>query len=72
MHCHNAYNGPLYGGGDTTWDKGNGVVVTCSMKFCDNFLVQLNMLSHFRGLILCSVKLPQFQKNKKQELKGKS
>ena len=43
---------------------------TCSVKFCDNFLVQVELFYHFRGLIFCNVKVPQFQLNKKQQRRG--
>ena len=36
---------------------------TYSETFRDNFLVQLDIFCHFRGIILCNTKLPPFQRN---------
>ena len=35
---------------------------TCPTEFCDNLLVEAEIFYHFRGIILCGAKIPQFQK----------
>ena len=42
----------------------------CSTKFCDNFLMQLDIFFHFRGLLLWNSKNYQFQhKNKNKNVR---
>ena len=48
----------------------NNLVLTCSTKCCDNLLVEADNFYHFRGIISCNTKRLQFNRNKKQELKG--
>ena len=43
---------------------------TCSANFCDDLLVEADIIYHFRGIILCNTKRLQFYLNKKQERRG--
>ena len=47
------------------------VLTACSANFCDNLLVETDILCHFWDLILCNKKCLQFYQNKKQEHRGK-